>query len=384
MQNFTFVNPTKIIFGEGSIAELKNEYSAGDKILMTYGGGSIKKNGVYEQVIEALEGFDLLEFGGIEANPRFETLMKAVELARKENVTHLLAVGGGSIIDGTKFIAAAIPFDAGREWDILAQAAPLETAIPFGSVLTLPATGSEMNCASVVSREETNEKLVFINPLVFPVFSILDPVATYTLPERQTANGIVDTFIHVTEQYLTYPVNAHLQDRQAEAILLTLVDEGPKAIENPGDYDTRATIMWCSTQALNGNIGCGVPQDWGTHLIGHELTALHGIDHARTLAIVLPGMLSYRSDRKKDKIIQYGERIWNITEGSEEERIEAAIRKTKEFFNSMGIPTSLADYKIAWDGVKTVGERIDARDMKLGEHGDIGGSEIDAILKLCL
>ena len=384
MLNFTFMNPTKIIFGKGTIAELANEIDPGDKVLMTYGGGSIKKNGVYDQVKAALKNHELLEFGGIEANPRYETLMKAVELARSENVTFLLAVGGGSVIDGTKFITAAIPFEKGREWEIVEHPSPLKAAIPFASVLTLPATGSEMNCGSVISRDETQQKLAFLDPAVFPKFSILDPETTYTLPERQIANGIVDSFIHVTEQYLTYPVGAHLQDRQAEAILATLAELGPKAMKTPEDYEIRASLMWCSTLALNGLIACGVPQDWATHMIGHELTALHGIDHARTLAIVLPGILQYRRDKKKEKILQYGERIWGITEGSDDERIDATIAKTKEFFNSVGIPTSLGDYDIGKDGVASVGARLDERGAKLGEYGDITGKEADEILALCL
>jgi len=384
MRNFTCYNPVKIIFGRGTIGEIRDQLAGDEKILVTYGGGSIMKNGVYDQVKEALAGHQTIEFGGIEPNPRFETLMKAVELARRENVTFLLAVGGGSVIDGTKFIAAAVPFDTGKEWGILAKRAPLEKAIPLGTVLTLPATGSEMNSAAVVSRDSTQEKLVFISPLVFPVFSVLDPTTTYTLPERQTSNGVVDTFVHVMEQYLTYPVQAPLQDRQAEGILLTLIEDGPKALESPEDYDVRSSLMWCATQALNGLIGCGVPQDWATHMIGHELTALYGLDHAQTLAVVLPGMMSRRRGAKKEKILQYGERIWGIADGGENERIDRAIEQTKRFFKSLGVPTCLKDYGISSEGLDRVGRRIDARGVKLGEHGDIDGAEIDAILSLCV
>lgn len=384
MNNFVYHNPVKIVFGKNTIPEIAALIPGNETVLITYGGGSIMKNGVYDQVKSALKGRHVFEFGGIEPNPKFETLMEAVDLARREKVSFLLAVGGGSVIDGTKFIAGAIPFEPGKEWDILAKREPLKAAVPIGTVLTLPATGSEMNCGAVISRLETEEKRVFVHPLVYPRFSVLDPETTYTLPPRQTANGVVDTFVHVMEQYLTYPVNAPLQDRQAEGILLTLIEEGPKALTEPRNYDVRAAIMWCATQALNDLLGCGVPQDWSTHHIGHEITAFYGLDHAQTLAIVLPAMMSYRRAFKKDKILQYGERIWGVTEGSETARIDTAIAKTKAFFNSLGIKTSLTGYGIEKEGLERIGKRIDDRGVKLGEQQAIGGKEIDAILALCL
>lgn len=383
MNPFKFYNPVRIVFGKKTIAELPSLIPQNEKILVTYGGGSIKKNGVYDQVKAALKNRNILEFGGIEPNPRFETLMKAVGIVREENVTFLLAVGGGSVIDGTKFISAAIPFEKGKEWNILARRAELTSAVPFGTVLTLPATGSEMNCGAVISRAETEEKLVFVNPLVFPRFSILDPETTFTLPPRQTANGVVDAFVHVMEQYLTYPVYAPLQDRQAESILLTLIEEGPKALADPLNYDVRAVIMWCATQALNDLIACGVPQDWSTHHIGHEITALYGLDHAQTLAIVLPAIMNHQRAVKKAKILQYGERIWGITEGDETARINKAIEKTRAFFTSLGVKTTLSEYGITKEGLDRIGKRIDARGVKLGEHRAIGGKEIDEILGLC-
>jgi len=352
-------------------------------VLVTYGGGSIKRNDVYDQVMGALDGRTVFEFGGIEPNPKFETLMGAVQLARKERASFLLAVGGGSVVDGTKFIAAAIPFEAGREWDILARQAEVKRAISVGAVITLPATGSEMNAAAVISRKETNEKLVFSTPLVYPRFSILDPESTYSLPPRQTANGIVDTFVHTTEQYLTFPVNSPLQDRQAEAILATIVEEGPKALASPRDYVVRANLMWCATQALNSLIGCGVPQDWATHMIGHEITALHGLDHGQTLAVVLPGLLRHQKQRKMAKLLQLGARIWGITEGTDDDRAEAAIVKTEEFFWSLGVKTKLNEYGIDEAGVAGIGARIEGRGRKLGEHGDLGAKEIQEILALC-
>jgi NADP-dependent alcohol dehydrogenase len=265
MQNFTFYNPTRILFGQGRIADLAREVPANARVLITYGGGSVVKTGTLAEVKTALDGYTVLEFGGIEPNPTYETLMQAVELARREKIDFLLAVGGGSVIDGTKFIAAAIPF-AGEPWDILAKRAKIGSAIPLGSVLTLPATGSEMNSGAVITKRATDDKLAFSNPKLFPRFSVLDPTKTYTLPPRQVANGVVDAFVHIVEQYLTYPVDAKVQDRFAEGLLLTLVEDGPKALQEPENYDVRANLMWTATLALNGLIGVGVPNDWATHM----------------------------------------------------------------------------------------------------------------------
>ncbi|KOP27162.1 aldehyde reductase [Hapalosiphon sp. MRB220] len=383
MENFVFYNPVKILFGKGQIANIATEIPADAKILMTYGGGSIKTNGVYEQVKSALAGRDVIEFGGIEPNPHLETLMKAVELVRNEGINFLLAVGGGSVVDGTKFIAAAVPF-AGDPWDILAKQASITAAVPVGVVLTLPATGSEMNTNSVVTKWETQEKLYFSSPLVFPVFSVLDPETTFSLPPRQVSNGIVDAYTHVMEQYLTYPANAPLQDRMAESILKTLIEEGPKTLAHPQDYDARASVMWCATMALNGLIGVGVPQDWTTHMIGHELTALHGLDHGQTLAIVLPSTLSIRRDRKWQKLLQYAERVWNIVDGSEEERVELAIAKTRDFFESVGVRTRLSNYGVGLDTIPVIVERLEKRGyVALGEHQDINPQTVEKILTLC-
>ena len=290
MENFVYHNPVKIVFGKGSIAQLGSLVPATARVLITYGGGSIKRNGVYDQVCRALGSHRVCEFSGIEPNPRYETCMRAVTLARAEKTDFLLAVGGGSVLDGTKFIAAAIPYASGDPWKIVSQGRPTAVATPLGCVLTLPATGSEMNGFAVISRDSTQEKLAFASPYIYPQFSIMDPETTYSLPPRQVANGIVDAFVHVAEQYLTSGPPAPLQDRQAEAILATLIEQAPKVLSQPQDYDTRANLMWCATQALNGLIGCGMTQDWSTHMIGHELTALYGIDHAQSLAIVLPAV----------------------------------------------------------------------------------------------
>lgn len=383
MNNFIYHNPVKIVFGKGEIARLSELIPSNKKILMTYGGGSIKRNGVYDQVKKALKNYVMLEFGGIEPNPRYETLMKAVDVCKKENVDFLLSVGGGSVLDGTKFIALAVKYKNGDPWDILAKRAPANEALPIGCVLTLPATGSEMNMFSVISRDSTQEKLAFANPLVYPQFSILDPETTFTLDAEQTANGIVDAYAHVMEQYMTYPVYAPLQDRQSEAILMTLIEEGPKVLENPTDYNCRAAIMWCATQALNGLIACGVPQDWTTHMIGHELTAFYGLAHARTLAIVMPGVLRHQINNKKEKLLQYGKRIWGINP-TEQNAAEKAIEKTEQFFRSIGFKTKLSENGIGKEKFEEIADRFRVRGIKLGEHQNIGPEQIKEILNLCL
>lgn len=382
MQNFIYANPVKILFGKGQIAGLAAEIPAGARILITYGGGSIKRNGVLAQVNAALQGRDRLEFGGIEPNPRYETLIKAVEVVRAEGIGFLLAVGGGSVIDGTKFIAAATSFE-GDPWKILEEQAPVKTAVPLGCVLTLPATGSEMNAFAVISRGETREKLAFRSSLVYPRFSVLDPEATVSLPPQQVANGIVDAFVHVMEQYMTYPADAPLQDRLAESILLTLVEEGPKTLADPSNYNARANLMWCATMALNGMISVGVPQDWATHMIGHEITAVSGLDHAQTLAIVLPNLLHVKRDTKRQKLLQYAARVWGITSGEPEERIDAAIEKTRTFFHRLGVPTRLSDYGVARETVAEIPGRMERRGTVLGERADITPQVVSKIVDLC-
>ena len=385
MQNFDFYNPTQIVFGKGRIADLPKLIPAEARVLVLYGGGSIKSNGVLDEVRAALSGYTVQEFSGIEPNPSYETLMRAVELVRQEKLDFLLAVGGGSVIDGTKFVAAAVGFE-GDPWQILEKrGSNITHALPFGSILTLPATGSEMNNGSVVTRKSLKAKVAFSSRHVFPKFSILDPAKTFTLPVRQIGNGVVDAFAHVMEQYMTYPVNAPVQDRFAEGILLTLIEEGPKALANPDDYDVRANVMWCATLALNGLIGAGVPQDWATHMVGHELTALYGLDHAQTLAIVLPSMLRVRKESKRAKLLQYAQRVWNLTQGSEDVRIEAAIEKTQAFFEQMGVKTRLIDYELGMDDVNTVLKQLEAHRMvTLGERRDVTLDVSRKVLELSL
>ncbi len=372
MQDFEFHNPTKIIFGQDKVAALSRLVPANAKVLVLYGGESAKKTGTLAEVMQALGSRVVQEFGGIEPNPSYETLMKAVEQVRREKLDFLLAVGGGSVIDGTKFVAAAVDFK-GDPWDILLKSGSnVEGAVPFGSVLTLPATGSEMNSGSVITRKETHAKLAFLSPHVFPVFSILDPSKTYTLPKRQLANGIADAYVHIIEQYLTYPVGGMAQDRFAEGLLLTLIEIAPKVLSGENDYDSRANLMWVATLALNGLIAAGVPQDWATHMIGHELTAQYGIDHARTLCIVLPPLLTMQRASKHAKLLQYAERVWHITEGNEEQRIDEAILRTRAFFESLGIKTRLSDYDVGRDAVDTLVAQLEEHGMTaLGEQRNI-------------
>ncbi len=344
MLNFELYNPTNLIFGKGQIEKLGSLVPKNSKILLAYGGGSIFKNGVYDQVKAALNGFEIVEFGGIEPNPHFETLMKAIEIVKEKNIDFILAVGGGSVIDGVKFISGATHYE-GDPMEILKKRILIKEGskvIPFGTVLTLPATGSEMNSGSVVTINSTQEKLAFGGSALFPKFSICDPTVITSLPERQIQNGIIDAFTHVMEQYLTYPHDGYLQDRIAEGILQTLIEIGPKVVQNPSDYSLASNYMWSCTMALNGLIQKGVPSDWATHMIGHELTALYNIDHARTLAIIAPNLYKVMFETKKQKLAQYGKRIFGLT-GSDDEISAKAIDKTTEFFHTMGMKTKLSE-----------------------------------------
>ncbi|OPX55921.1 NADP-dependent alcohol dehydrogenase [Oceanospirillum multiglobuliferum] len=384
MDNFSFQNPTKLIFGEGQIAKIANEIPKDKKVLVIYGGGSIKRNGVYEQISAALEGHQWSEFSGIEPNPSFHTALKAVEQIKAEGVEYLLAVGGGSVADATKFIAAAACFD-GDPWSILSEGARIRAALPLAVVLTLPATGSESNPNGVMTNYETQEKLAFYGRQLFPKFAVLDPTLTYSLPAKQVANGIVDAYVHTVEQYLTYPVGADLQDRFAEGILRTLVDNGPKALSEPKNYTVRANVMLSATMALNGLIGSGVPQDWATHFIGHELTALHGLDHGQTLAVILPAVMAEKREQKHEKLLQYAKEVWNISSGTESDRIDRAIDETRAFFESLGIATRLSDYGVTEQDIPAMIAALSEHKMTaLGEHGDITPEVSAAILKRCL
>lgn len=382
MHNFDFHNPTRILFGDGQIERLGALVPQDARVLVLYGGGSIRANGTYDAVIAALAGRTVFEFGGIEPNPTYETLSEAIALVRRERVDFLLAVGGGSVIDGTKFVAAGALLDA-DPWTILEQHAKnVRAALPIGVVLTLPATGSEMNAAAVITRKRTQEKFAFMSRSVYPQFAILDPTRTYTLPARQVGNGVVDAFVHVMEQYMTVPAQAKVQDRFAEGLLQTLVEDGPRALAEPDDYDVRANLMWTATLALNGLIGTGVPQDWSTHTIGHELTALYGLDHAQTLAIVLPSMLRVRRSAKRAKLLQYAARVWDLRDGIEEARIDAAIARTEDFFRAMGVGTKLSDYGLGRDAIPAVIAALEAHGMtRMGETGEVTPDVARAVLE---
>lgn len=388
MFNFEFYNPTRIVFGKDRFDSINKYVPADATVLITYGGGSAVKNGTINSVKTALGTRKVFEFGGIEPNPRYETLMRAAEIVRKENIDFILAVGGGSVIDGTKFISLASYYE-GDARELLKfgfrqiTKDQVKKVVPFGTVLTLPATGSEMNNGAVISYD--HGKFPVMSELTYPKFSVLDPTLTYTLPETQVANGIADAFVHTTEQYLTFPVDARIQDRMAEGILQTLIEIGKEAIAEPRNYDTRANLVWSATLALNGLIGAGVPQDWATHMIGHELTAMFGIDHGKTLAIVLPALLEVRRAQKCAKLLQYAERVWDIRTGSDDEKIDLAILKTREFFESLGIKTRLSDYGVSAEKIIDVVEQLKAHGWTvLSETQDITPDVSRKILETAL
>lgn len=370
MLNFEFYNPTKIIFGKGEIAKLSQLVPAGKKILMTYGGGSIRKNSVYEQVKTALSGFQVVEFGGIEPNPEYETCLKAVRVIEEEGIGFILAVGGGSVVDASKFMSIAVGYDGDR-WEIMKNLLPLEQKVPLGAVITLPATGSEMNCNLVISRRETKEKFGGGILSTFPKFSIIDPSVTFSLPMKQTVNGIVDTFVHVMEQYATYDVNSPLQDRWALSIIQTLIEEAPKVLKEPDNYDVRANLFWCATTGLNFMIAPGVVQDWSTHALGHELTALYGLDHGQSLAVVMPRLWRELFADKKEKLARMARVVWHV-EGTDDTAAYECIALTEAFFNSIGMKTKLADYGVnAKEAAEKLSERFRERKALLGEKANI-------------
>lgn len=383
MNNFNFQNPTQIIFGKDRLDELEKNIPVNAKVLILFGGGSVKKFGTLDKVKANLGNREVIEFGGIEANPQFTTLMKAVEIAKKERVDFLLALGGGSVMDGTKFIALAAKYDGKAEKLLFGESSKMQDAIPLGCVVTLPATGSEMNSGGVISHNHS--KYVVGNPLVYPKFSFLDPTLTYTLPQTQVANGVIDAFVHVCEQYLTYPAEGRFQDRTSEGILQTLVEIGRKTMDEPENYDARANLVWNATMALNGLIGSGVPSDWATHMIGHELTALHGIDHAKTLAIIMPALWTEMFEDKKAKLAQMAERVWGISSGNVEEKAEMAIVKTRTFFESLDVKTHLSDYNISEKDFQPILDGLKAKGLvKLSETGKITLEVSKKILKRAL
>lgn len=380
MKNFIFQNPTKLVFGKGQIAGLNDLIPDDVNLMITYGGGSVTRNGIYDQVKAALAGRKFIEFWGIEPNPQVETLRRAIDLGKNENINYLLAVGGGSVLDGTKLIAAGIASDEDA-WDIVLRGFAGKQ-IPFASVLTVPATGSEMNGGAVITRAGTKEKFAFGGD--YPQFSILDPEVTYSLSEHQVACGLADAYTHVLEQYLTTPGQSRLMDRWAEGILLSVIEIAPKIKENQCDYDLMADYMLAATLALNDFIRMGISQDWATHMIGHELTALHGTTHGHSLAIVMPGTLRVLKEQKHGKLLQYGKRIFGITGGSEQERVDKAIEKTEEFYRSLGLTTRLSEEKIGAETIETIAKRFNDRGVAFGENRNVTGDVAREILLSCL
>jgi NADP-dependent alcohol dehydrogenase len=386
MKNFEFYNPVRIIFGKGTIAKISHHLPAGVPVLFVYGSGSIKRNGVYEQVISALGNAEYYEYPGVQPNPTYEQLLPALDIIREKGIGFILAVGGGSVIDGSKFIAAAALYKGDDPWDLLSKGARVTEALPIGAVLTLPATGTEMNGNSVVTRVSVNHKLAFGSPLVMPRFSILDPEVTWSLPKNQLANGVIDAFVHVLEQYLTYPMKAEIQDQFAESILQILKRTGSKVVaDSVPDYDDRANFMWAATNALNTSLSMGVTSDWSTHSIGHELTALYGLDHAVSLAIVLPGVMMHLREKRSEKLLQYSERIWGITGFDHQAVIIEAIRYTEQYFNCLGVKTKLSDYGIGPEVIEKVVEQLKSHNASvLGGAGDVTIDDVPAILQMRL
>lgn len=386
MLNFEFQNPVKVLFGKDQIQKISEEIPANSKVLVLYGGGSIKKNGIYDQVISALKDFTVFEYGGIPANPEYEVLMGAYKMIKAEGIDFLLAVGGGSVIDGTKFLSGAATYTGGEPWEILAKGIPTLKGMPFGTVLTLPATGSEMNSGAVITKAATQEKRVMGGKGLFPKFSVLAPSVVASIPTRQLQNGVIDAFVHVMEQYLTHTHPAKLQDRISEGILQTLIEVGPQIVKDPSNYELAANFMWSCTMALNGLIQKGVPTDWATHMIGHELTALHGIDHARTLAIIGPNLYRHQFANKEEKLAQYGHRVWGINGSSKKDIAEKALEKTIAFYHEMGMKTKLSENANEFENTsKIVFDRFTDRGWnELGENKNIGPKEAKEIVEMSI
>ena len=385
MHNFEFQNPVKVLFGKNQIEKLEHLIPQDKNILLVYGLNSIKANGVYQRVKNSLAHVkDLFEFSGIGANPEYDTLLQAVALCKQQKIDFILAVGGGSVIDGTKFIAAAVNYPLADKWQILkGQSSKIIDAIKFGAILTLPATSSEVNEWAVISRKDTNEKVAFSHKTLFPEFAILDPEVTYSLPQRQLVNGIIDPFIHVTEQYLTTNINTPLQDGYSETLMRTLIDLGPCIVSEKNDYDVRANWMWCASNAVNGFIGLGIDEDWSTHAIGHELTIQYGLDHAQTLAIIAPQLWRYKKDKKRDKLLQFAKNVWHINDENGNNAIETAISKTEQFFNAIGMKTKFSDYNIKVDATIIAHNVITkSQNGAIGEHNDIMLDDIISIINM--
>ncbi|WP_226682344.1 iron-containing alcohol dehydrogenase [Sutcliffiella horikoshii] len=387
MDNFTFYNPTKLIFGKGQLETLPQEIGAyGKNVLLVYGGGSIKRSGLYDDVINTLNkaGAKVTELAGVEPNPRLSTVRKGVELCKENQIDFLLAVGGGSVIDCTKAIAAGAKYD-GDVWDIVLKKQIATEALPFGTVLTLAATGSEMNAGSVITNWETNEKYGWGSPVTFPKFSILDPVNTFTVPKDHTVYGIVDMMSHVLEQYFHQTTNTPLQDRMCEAVLTTVMETAPKLLDNLESYEHRETILYNGTIALNGMLQMGYRGDWATHGIEHAVSAIYDIPHAGGLAILFPNWMEHVMDANLGRFKQLAVRVFGVQDsGSTDQEIALeGIRRLREFWSSLGAPTRLADYDIDDKNINKMAEHVMSQGT-VGNFKSLSHDDVTSILKASL
>lgn len=382
MNEYIYYNPTRLVFGKGQIRALKDELSRfGNKVLVVYGGGSIKRNGLYDEVMSELDkmGVEVSELSGVEPNPRLSTVKKGVNICKENNIECLLAVGGGSVIDCTKAIAAGAKYE-GDVWDLITLKAQPQEALPFGTVLTLAATGSEMNSGSVITNWETQEKYGWGSPLVFPKFSILDPTYTFSVPKDQTIYGIVDMMSHVLEQYFHNAKNTPLQDRIAESILLTVMETAPKLLEDLDNYELRETILYSGTMALNGTLQMGLRGDWGSHNIEHAVSAVYDIPHAGGLAILFPNWMRHNVDTNVERFKQLAVRVFNVeTEGkSAKEAALEGIDRLSAFWTSLGAPKALADYDIDSSKLDLIADKAMAR----GEFGNFSKQNKEDVLNI--
>ncbi|MEA3320261.1 MAG: iron-containing alcohol dehydrogenase [Bacillota bacterium] len=387
MENFTFYNPTKLLFGKGQLETLPQEMEAyGKNVLLVYGGGSIKRSGLYDNVISTLHkaGATITELAGVEPNPRLSTVRKGIELCKENQIDFLLAVGGGSVIDCTKAIAAGAKYD-GDVWDIVLRKHIATEALPFGTVLTLAATGSEMNAGSVITNWETNEKYGWGSPVTFPKFSILDPVNTFTVPKDHTVYGIVDMMSHVLEQYFHQTTNTPLQDRMCEAVLTTVMETAPKLLEDLESYEHRETILFNGTIALNGMLQMGYRGDWATHGIEHAVSAIYDIPHAGGLAILFPNWMEHVMDANLGRFKQLAVRVFGVQDnGSSDKEIALeGIRRLREFWSSLGAPTRLADYDIDGKNINKMAEHVMSRGA-VGNFKSLSHEDVTSILKASL
>jgi len=384
MNDFQFYNPVKVNFGKDSLELLPEMLQPYKNILLLYSENVIKDIGLYDRLMTHLDGKNILEYNGIKANPAYEDCMECVEMIRQNPVDLILAVGGGSVIDGGKFISAAAPFKGDDPWDMLAKEEPIQDTVPLFAILTLAATGSEMNCNSIVSRNSTKEKLAFSNPKLYPVASFLDPTITFTLPPRQTANGIIDSFVHVLEQYLAVNEDTDLQDGLQEGLMKTIIKHAAVVKEDPKNYASRSALMWSASMAMNYIITAGTNGDWAAHMVGHELTSLYGIDHGMSVGIVMPALLDVMEEQKHQRLVLFAKNVWGLENDSEDELVSGAIQRLKDFIeNVAGIELKLSNFNVADDAAEVIAKRFTDRGWVLGEQQNIDSETVLKIMDLC-